>query len=221
MIHILVGSNTTGRASEYKKAVGNREVVSMTGAAVTQELLLEYAGSSSLFGETPAIVIDGGIKENKALFSVDMLKHMQGSPTIFILLEDKLLAADQKKYGKYATISVFEEKKVAQVPKVNTFAIADAFGRRDKVQAWVLYNDAIENGIEPEAISGIIFWKIKNLVQTGSRIFSLSELRYMSGELVALYHKAHRGEADFTIGLEQFILARLSAPNTETSKTAR
>ncbi len=142
--------------------------------------------------------------------SKDDLTFFKDSKTIFIFLEDKLLASEQKKYIKYAQVEKFEEKKIIQVPKVNTFAIADAFARHDKIGTWMLYREAIEAGTSPEAISGILFWKIKTMILEGTKTFSINNLKNQSSAIVSLYHRAHRGESDFTLGLEQFILTTLS-----------
>ena len=105
------------------------------------------------------------------------------------------------------TIFNIEIKKT--IPKINVFGIADAFSNRNKIEAWILYREAVSQGIPPEEISGIIFWKIKTMILSGSKFFSLDELKNNSSELVSLYHNAHRGESDFVIGLEQFILNSL------------
>ena len=48
------------------------------------------------------------------------------------------------------------------------------------------------------------------MILNGTKFFSKEELKKASSELVSIYHKAHRGEYDFTISLEQFILSSLS-----------
>ena len=211
MIYILSGTDRKKKNAHVVSLLGDREVISFTSADLSEESLSQYANTTSLFGTAPAVVIDTALKESKSLFSATLLSLLQSSQTIFVFLEDKLLAADEKKYAKYATIVPFEEKKIiTAVPKVNTFAIADAYGRRDKVGAWVLYCQAIDKGTEPEAICGMIFWKIKTLIQNGTKLFTVADLKKQSSKLVSLYHKAHKGECDFTVGLEEFILSSLS-----------
>ena len=95
--------------------------------------------------------------------------------------------------------------------KFNIFGITDAFAKHDKVMTWVLYRRGIEGGVEPEAIAGILFWKIKTMILSGNYLFDKDELKRQSSRIVSIYHKAHRGESDFSIGLEQFILSSLSS----------
>ena len=74
-----------------------------------------------------------------------------------------------------------------------------------------MYREGVESGIEPEAIAGILFWKIKTMILNGSRMFSIDELKNQSSKIVSIYHLAHRGEVDFIVSLEQFILTSLSS----------
>ena len=97
-----------------------------------------------------------------------------------------------------------------KLPKINIFGIADAYARRDKINTWSLYQNAVQEGISPEEISGILFWKIKMMILDGTKFFKKEELYNISSSLVSIYHEAHRGETDFTIALEQFILSTLS-----------
>jgi len=210
MIYILFGNDTKKINSSLKKLTENKEVIYLSQSVISKELINEYALNISLFGESPVVVVENLLSKNEFSFSTKELSSLKDSPTIFILLEDKLLSADEKKYSKYAKTEKFEIKEIKKIPKINTFAIADAYGRGDKIEAWFLYRQAIEAGIEPEAISGILFWKIKTMILNGNRIFSLDNLQKQSKDIVSLYHNSHKGNSDFVIGLEQFILSSLT-----------
>lgn len=213
MIYILAGNKVKEKTLYVKKLGENRDIIKISQASVSRELLKEYAENVSLFGDSPVIVTENALSEGDITFSLDELKSLNESKTIFIFNEDKLLKTDEKKYIKYAIIERFEEKEVKSVPKINIFAIADSYAKRDKVNTWILYREAVEAGLEPEMISGMLFWKIKTMVQNGNKNFSNDELKYNSSAIVSLYHEAHRGEKDFVIGLEQFILSSLSKSN--------
>ncbi|MEI6659807.1 MAG: hypothetical protein WCK91_00065 [bacterium] len=209
MIYILAGNDTKKKGARARAIVSGTELTVLQVKDLTPESLSLYAMSTSLFGTTSSVQLENIIKSG-FVFSLPLLKNLQDSETNFLFMEDKLLAADEKKYQKYATIEKFEEKVIKQAPKINVFTIADAYERKDKIGAWASYVAAIESGIEPEAISGILFWKIKTMVIGNSRVFSRDSLVSKSSSIVSLYHRAHRGEVDFTIGLEQFILSSLS-----------
>jgi len=210
MIYIVASINIQKKNLYIHKKIDGNDSIFLQSQETTKQNLLEYASSVNLFGVSPTIVIEGFLKEGKDTLLAKDLKIIQESNTIFIFSEDILKIADQKKYEKYATIEIYTEKKVTQTPRINVFAIADAYGRKDKVGTWVLYREAIDKGTEPEAIAGMIFWKIKTLLLSGTIVFNKKLLKKYSGELVELYHESHQGKKDFPIALEQFILSTLS-----------
>ena len=209
MIHILYGNDNKSKNAYLKKLVGNRESFFITPAKISKEMLYDNASNISLFGESPAVVIEGLIYESDIELSSADLNILKDSSTIFILFEDKLLSSDEKKYAKYSDIKSFEQKIVKQISKINIFDIANAFEHKDKIKTWILYRESILAGIEPEAVSGVLFWKIKTMILNKNKAFDLYNLKRQSGELVSIYHNAHMGECDFVIGLEQFILSSL------------
>lgn len=209
MIQILFGNDTKKINLYLKKLTENKEVIYLSQSIVSKEIINEYAGNISLFGESPIVVVENLLNKSEFSFSLKELALLKDSPNTFILLEDKLLSSDEKKYSKYATIEKFETKEIKKIPKINTFAIADAYAKGDKIEAWFLYRQAIESGVEPEAISGILFWKIKTMILNGTNVFSLDSLQMQSKNIVSLYHNSHKGDSDFVIGLEQFILSSL------------
>lgn len=211
MIYILAGNDTNKKSDYIIKLAQGGESFFIASNILTKEMIYNYSTNVSIFGDSPIIISENVFTEGVLNFSSDELLSLKDSKTIFIFKEDKMLASDQKKYGKYGEVKIFEDKKSVTSPKFNVFSITDAFASRDKVGTWVLYNNAIENGVEPEAIAGVIFWKIKNMILNGNRQFTKEELKKQSSSIVSLYHLAHRGESDFTIGLEQFILNSLSS----------
>jgi len=210
MIYILSGSDTKKRNLFLNNLLAKRESIRFQSNQITKEIILEYSRSINLFGISPVLIIDNLLADNSISFLLKDLASLQESNTTFVFIEDKLKISDEKRYTKYAKIEHFDEKKVNKIQKFNTFAIADSYARRDKIGTWVLYSQAIEHGVESESISGILFWKIKSMLLAGSRVFDVDELRNQSSSLVTLYHMAHRGEVDFAIGLEQFILSSLT-----------
>ena len=210
MIYILTGNDTKKRNAYLKKLCNEEQPTFVSETNITKEELFNQANCLSLFGGSPIVVVSNMIKEGDVSLSEKDLLILKDSETIFILLEDKLLTAEAKKYKKFATIEDFSVEEIKKNQKTNIFGIADAYSKKDKIGTWVLYREAILQGTLPEEISGIIFWKIKTMILTGTRIFSRDELKNRSSELVSIYHMAHKGECDFVIGLEQFILSSLS-----------
>lgn len=210
MIYICTGGDIKKKNSYIKTLAKNQPIISIP-FSFSKEILFDYALNVSLFDEAPVLVVENILSNEEIILSPSELETLKKSKTMFIFSEDKLSAVLEKKYNKYAEkIEKFESKIIYSKPKENNFAIADAFVRKNKIEAWTLYVKAIESGISPEAILGMFFWKIKTLMISNSQIFTKNELKNFSKELVDLYHRAHRGECDMTIGLEQFILKSLS-----------
>lgn len=210
MIYLFLGNDTKKKNDYLKKLYKNNLPIFVSNSSITKEELFDQAGSVSLFGGSPVVVLDGVIKDGKVDLSKEDISVLKDSETTFVFLEDKLSALDLKKYKNGAIIEDFNIDIKKSVSKINVFGIADAFSNKNKIEAWILYREAVLQGVSPEEISGIIFWKIKTMILSGSKFFSNDELKTDSSELVALYHNAHRGESDFVIGLEQFILKSLN-----------
>ncbi len=208
MIYILSGNDIKKKNVYLKKLYKDNLPIFISQADISKEMLFDQAGSASLFGGISIFVFEDALKE------IDLKENdisiLNDSANLFIFLEEKLLAGDLKKYKKHANIENFSILATKQNPKINVFNIAEAFSKKDKVNTWILYREAISFGVSPEEVSGILFWKIKTMLLSGTRIFTSEELKKRSSELVSLYHEAHRGEVDFTIGLEQFILNSLN-----------
>ncbi|MEY2671831.1 MAG: hypothetical protein RL687_248 [Candidatus Parcubacteria bacterium] len=209
MIYLYTGNDQKNKIVSIKKNFKKYEIVFLLGEGASKEIVLDYIQSNNLFGEPKAVVVENFLSENS--ISADEIEMMKKSETPFIFMEDKMLSAEEKKYKKYAeVIEKFETKEVKTPPAYNVFSITDALANKDKISAWSLYLQAIENGAAPEAISGVIFWKIKTMMMTGSKNFAKDKLKNMSSDLVDIYHLSHTGEIDMKIGLEQFILKSLS-----------
>jgi DNA polymerase III delta subunit len=121
-----------------------------------------------------------------------------------------------------------KQKLAAAGEKIDFFEFADALGRRDKRGLWVLYQDALAEQVPAEEVHGIFFWQVKSMLLAKkcksaeeanmkpfpydkargySRSFKDGELEEFSSKLVSMYHEAHRGNQDFHIALEKFILS--------------
>ena len=211
MIYILSGDDTLNKGIYIKELTKDHESFFLRSDSLNKELVMSYSNNISLFSEYPVIIIENILNEKDIIFSDKDLNSLKESETIFIFKQDKLSSIDQKKYKKYGDVKIFDNKKISPIEKFNIFSITDAYANKDKITTWTLYRQGVASGIEPEAISGILFWKIKTMLLNNSKAFNKSELKSQSSTIVSIYHRAHRGELDFTIALEQFILSSLSS----------
>ena len=120
-----------------------------------------------------------------------------------------------------------KEKLAEKGEKIDFFEFADTLGSRDKKVLWTLFQDALNEGVPQEEVHGIFFWQVKAMLaaikstspaEAGlnpfvydkakrfAKKYEIEKLESMSRELFQMYHRAHRGEIDFAVSLERFIL---------------
>lgn len=129
-------------------------------------------------------------------------------------------SADGRKMSKKEKLALIGEK-------IDFFEFANALGERNKKLLWTLYQDALDEAVPSEEVHAIFFWQVKSMlsalkssdateaglnpfVYTKSKNYAKNygpdKLKEMSSSLFNMYHQAHRGEIDFAVALEKFIL---------------
>ncbi len=149
------------------------------------------------------------------------IKDISTSPNFFVFLEGKLNKKELEKFKKYESENnkieefVKPEKKLNKKEalalkgeKIDFFEFANALGDKNKKELWTLYQDALAEKVPSEEVHGIFFWKVKKMLSDQQfRNYDSKKLKKMSSQLFNMYHEAHRGEIDFAVALERFILA--------------
>jgi DNA polymerase III delta subunit len=209
MIYIFYGADRAKKKKAIEKITLGRLVhvpVREAGASA----LLSYAEHVSLFGDASTILLDDVISEKEEILTTALLERLKESRTIFIFSEDALLAPQLKKYKPFSE-NIEEYKSTApKAVKTNPFLLSDLFWKRDRLGAWLAYISQIENGESPEAIAGMLFWRIKKGIMNRERsLFNESELKSVATRIMTDYHRAHRGECDLALALESSILSVL------------
>lgn len=169
------------------------------------EELLHGAG---LFEQKYIVLLDNLFEDKDIKNTIcDGVKDMSDADHLFVLLEGvldkKTLTKIEKSARKVIQYNVSEVVK----KKENDFALANAVGRRDRKQAWVLLQSALERGVVPEALHGMLFWKVKSMLLAGNqRAFTKEELHTLSHQLLEIHHRARTGRTTLDIALERFVL---------------
>lgn len=228
MLAVFYGNDTTKVREAAQAWVSNQGFVveRIDDARYTPGIVREAAGAASLFGETSVYILDTPSRlldfSNEVLAA---LPELASSPTVFVVIEDNLLAPEKKKYQKHA--STLEEYKKPADARFNTFAFADALSKKDKRQLWVLYQEAQAAGISPEKIAGVLWWQLKTLQlatvsaspqEAGVKDFPYNkakralsnfgpgELGQLTTSLLRVYHEGHGTGAPLVLGLERWLL---------------
>ncbi|MEK7142343.1 MAG: hypothetical protein AAB818_02035 [Patescibacteria group bacterium] len=128
-----------------------------------------------------------------------------------------------------------EVAKQYGAPEYNPFAICDAFAEKNKAKMWIIYQQALRQGIPAEEVFFKILWQIKNLLlvkklinagvdnaikETGlhafvaskaiksAQKFSEEELENYSYEMLRIYHEERRGLLELPIEFEKLLICR-------------
>lgn len=235
MLHIIYGNDRDRVRTQFhvthdvlRGKCDDERIVSE--GEVSDSFLREASSSVGLFGKKTLFIFDNALEgqENQDLFFTHA-EELATSPNYFLVCEptfDKDTAKKIENVG--ATTQEYAAPKNNARPAFNIFSLGDALGKRSKKELWVLYQNALEAGFEPEEISGTLFWALKNMVllkgapigalcglnpfvakktREFSKNYTKEELVELSRTLLAAYHNAHSGGEPMDIALERFTLS--------------
>lgn len=166
-----------------------------------------YFGSSLFSAQSTVVFRDILADDEASEFILPRLKAMAESGNVFIFVEGKLNKPVLDAFKKArAELDVFEAPK-GKKEKFNSFSIADAFAQKDKFHTWLYFRQAIEAGVELEPISGILFWKVKDmLLKRNFGKWREEELKDLAGRISYLLPEARKKGPEAESALEQFLL---------------
>jgi DNA polymerase III delta subunit len=160
--------------------------------------------NTGLFGERECFVLHNVTRD---IPLKTILKDYASSEHILIFSEESILKKDRTAFEKIgANIKEFAKEEKKEEKKVNTFALADFLGEKNKKNLWLAFREAIESGESPESIHGILFWQMKNLalVKAGdtkemspyvarknevfARNWTTEEIQNFASQLTKIYH---------------------------------
>jgi len=193
----------------------------------TVSMVDELVLSQGLF-EAKTITFFDEVFENEevALRIIDVVDALKSSQNGFVVFEKKIAKKNLEALS-LAAEKVFHFDSGEVKDDYSMFPIADAFGSCDKRSLWILVREALDHGAQPEEIHGILWWQAKAIavahvakdaksaglapfVFTKAKRFGLgfsqAQIGTIMHDLVIMYHRAHRGEVDFSVELERFAL---------------
>jgi hypothetical protein len=178
---------------------------SLDAAFIGLPIIFEMIQSPDLFGEKKTYRITGVESSDelrqeffKTFPEVDRIVHD------VIVVFDKILALEKKKLDPRITITETKPVK-APAETFNPFSLGNAFASGDKKKAWMVFQELISHDDEMEKTHGLVWWKLKDMVQKGSG-FSKSQLESMARNLVGVYHESRLGGLGMKERLELFFL---------------
>ena len=166
-----------------------------------------YSGESLFFKK--CIVVFSDIFENEDIkdFILEKLEFMERSKKSFIFLDGSLNKPITDAFKKArAELNIFELPKEKK-EKYDNFLLAYDFERRDKLNLWIHFRQAMDVGVGMEELVGVLFWKAKDMILKKSfSKFKEEELRHFSEKLSYLLPEARKNDIDAEARFEEFLL---------------
>lgn len=169
-----------------------------------------YSGAS-LFAAKSAVIFHDILDDEEAgEFVLGRFKFMSDSNNLFVFVEGKLKKTVLDTFRKArAELNIFERKLAPSRggEKFDNFQVANAFAAKDKFHTWLYFRQAVEQGTELDALAGILFWKVKDMILR--RNFSKwkdTELKNFARKIPMLLPKARRKGPEAESAFEQFLL---------------
>ncbi len=170
MLHIIVGPTLELRKEKRAALVSieKEAVIFVDDTDTSFEELVRFA-FPSLFAVGIPIVHGKFLLEKKEQeIRQETIQTLVASPTVFVLEESGISAPQKKLFEKHGA-RVYEyqyEKK--QKEEATIFAITAALTMTSKKDRWLLFQKCIAEHA-PEALVGILFWKLRQLLDRPSK----------------------------------------------------
>lgn len=188
------------------------------------------AGEIALFSPRTITLLDG-LPEDKdiARSLAEMADDLARSKNIFVVVSEKIgkdLLDASKNAGAEIVLSD-EKNRLKEWGGGTTFALADAYAKGDKKNAWVLFQNAKSEGARDEEIVGVLFWRVKTMFlsticrsaeeaglkpfvfQTAKRLSvgkTGMEIKKMLEDIVFLIHNTRRNSEHLDVAIEKLLL---------------
>lgn len=212
MIYLFSGDDAKNKLSSYEKFIESmprgQEIFFISRNEFDPAQIENFYSGSSLFSVLSGIVFQNIFeREETRNFILDKLELMGKSSNSFIFLEGKLGKPMLDAFKKArAELNIFELPKEKK-EKFDNFLVANAFGKKDKLNTWIYFLEATDKGVGMEELVGVLFWKIKNMLITEDfRKFSPSKLKDCASRLSYLLPQARKNGRDAQSAFEQFLL---------------
>ena len=239
MLYLIHGTNTNKVRAKQKELISimqnkqpNVSLYKLTSENWNDTILDELLGSQGLFLAKYIVTLDKLLEDKEISPSIiGILKELKESDHAWIIVEEKITAANLKKLEKFVfksfdfndNASTTDDKK----QRINAFNFAEQFASKNKVGAWNEFLKLRDAELAGEEIHGVLWWQMKSVYlaklcksadDSGlapysyqkalrfSKGWEIKELNSMLDKLVGMYHEAHRGTSDLLIGIESLSL---------------
>lgn len=243
MLYIFYGTNIDASREKMNALIDTLRAETpdapyerMTADQFDLDVIRSRAEEIALFSPRTITVLDGVLEGKDAAESfVKIAGDLARSENIFALFAEKIgkdLLDACKSAGAEIVLSDTKNRS-KEWSGGTTFALADAYVKGDKKNAWVFLQNAKAEGARDEEIAGALFWRVKTMLlavtcrsaeeaglkpfvfQTAKRLSAGKterEIKKMLGDIVSLIHNTRRNSEHLDVAIEKLLL------NTGTKK---
>ncbi|MES2023485.1 MAG: hypothetical protein V4439_02265 [Patescibacteria group bacterium] len=211
MIYLFSGDDAKNKRLAYDKFLKQYKDIEIfyINKSDFNEMQIEsfYSGAGLFFSKCLVVFNNVFEKEEIQDFILDKLDLIKESANDFVFLEGKLNKPVLDAFKKArAELNIFELSKQAK-EKYDNFILADDFYRKDKLNLWIHFRQAMDVGVGMEELIGVLFWKAKDmLLKKNLGKFSETELKNFASKISYLLPEARKYGKDDESVFEQFLL---------------
>jgi hypothetical protein len=216
MLYLFAGDDSKRKILNYEKflkSLPNETETFLISRNNFDPVQIEsfYSGAT-LFSSQSAVIFQNVLEREEVRdFLLDKLSWMGESNNFFVFSEGKLnkpvLDAFKKARAELNIFEVPAGAKAGKREKFDNFSIANAFANKDKLNTWIYFRQAVDAGASLEEISGILFWKMKDmLLKKNFSKFSEQQLQDFASRFSYILPDARQKGEDAEVALEKFLL---------------
>lgn len=237
MLYIFYGTNTDASREKMNALVDTLRAETpdapyerMTADQLDFDAIRSRAEETALFSPRTIMVLDGIFEEKVTAESfVEIVGDLARSENVFVVVAGKVgkdVLDACKSVGAQIALSDTKNKS-KEWSGGTTFALADAYVKGDKKNAWVFFQNAKAEGARDEEIAGALFWRVKTMLlavacrsaeeaglkpfvfQTAKRLSvgkTEREIKKMLGDIVSLIHDTRRNSEHLDVAIEKLLL---------------
>lgn len=207
MLYVFFGTDSGAARTHAKVRAGETNVLRITPDTYDEQMLSGALGGADMFGVAHTLILDGILSDalTKESFAT-LVPHCAESETDVIMIEGALDATNKRLLEKHgAKLSQHDAPK--ERAERADFSLAQSFADKKRAAAWVAYERALLLGTAPEAIHGMVFWKLKQIIN-GNTHRSRESVRALLPDAAELPLIARERGVELEYALERFLLER-------------
>jgi len=212
MIYLFAGDDAKKKISNYEiflNSIGKDiESFFINKNDFNQTQIESLYSGAGLFSSKSLIVFSDILeKEETREFVLEKLNLMGTSENTFVFLESKLNKPILDAFrSARAELNIFELPKEKK-EKYDNFILTYDLERRDKLNLWIHFREAMDLGVGMEELIGVLFWKGKDmLLRKNFSKFKEAELINFVTKISYLLPEARKQGRDDEAAFEQFLL---------------